>query len=784
MQDIFSSTRSYASLSLKDLLDAREEKHFDLMNKKNVIATAIGYYRIRKTDPWPTKEQPNMPGKKTNEPRTLDNSEVRPYSWPAVFVFVQNWLTEDELKSQSPSEAVEKLLILQDGRKVPVCVIHAPLQASTKNEVVEDQLLFPRNLISGGFPLIVNSQHQKRIASVGCLVTDGHTVYALTNKHVAGNSGTVIYSKLAGDEQAIGITSDYTVGRIPFKQVYPNWPGNYAYVNMDIGLIEVNNLNQWQTEVYQIGEMGKLADLHTGNITLNLIGARVAGYGAVSGKIFGEIQALFYRYKSVGGYEYLSDFLIGTPDGEKLNLHHGDSGTILMYEHNGSTTEENSWMPIGVLWGQHEMVDGPNNTVHPYGLATNLSSVLNHFEVDLVRGWNIDQNYIWGKVGHYTVGYWSVQCVTTRGNFKTFIHNNAGNISLKLEKINSDLDSKTNTDLVKDPTKGFCALADVPDIIWKQSKSYIDKKDGTKKGFKWGRKGDENPNHYADADFPVNGKTLYDYCNAAKKLTVEVWTKYYDDVDDANQVSKKERNTSKMGLLCFRVWQIYDYLVDAANHSHADKFIFGAGVLAHYIGDACQPLHGSYMSDGDPADNETIKYIPPRGGSKHPKGVPYDKVVNPGSGVHVAYEDHMVDDFIDDIREGIQIALVDSNSEVMKESIPSITNGQEAGYAILQLMKITQKAIPPKKIVETFKKYKGDRTELSQRLFDAYGTLTIECMARGSRYLAAVWEAAWNNSSKKITKFGKVTDDKLRSLYKNPNELPSLHLDTIKPILK
>ena len=106
------------------------------------------------------------------------------------------------------------------------------------------------------------------------------------------------------------------------------------------------------------------------------------------------------------------------------------------------------------------------------------------------------------------------------------------------------------------------------------------------------------------------------------------------------------------------------------------RFIFAAGVLAHYVGDACQPLHSSYMSDGNPKDNTTIMYTPPRGGSKHPKGVPYEKVVNPGSGVHVAYEDHMIDDFIGDIFPFVTDLLDRKTSVINKEPVVAINSAQ------------------------------------------------------------------------------------------------------------
>src|SRR6266849_173248 len=83
--------REFNMLSLTDLLGARQKNHVELMRKKNVVGTAVGLYLIRRADPWP----PKVPRQK-RPPRTLANSEVRPYSWPCILVFVKEW--EDESK--------------------------------------------------------------------------------------------------------------------------------------------------------------------------------------------------------------------------------------------------------------------------------------------------------------------------------------------------------------------------------------------------------------------------------------------------------------------------------------------------------------------------------------------------------------------------------------------------------------------------------------------------------------------------------------------------------------
>jgi hypothetical protein len=63
----------YDALSMLDLLDAREQYHIHLMRHPKVVATAVGYYRVRHEDTLPGVE----PAVKGKGPRTLTNSEVR-----------------------------------------------------------------------------------------------------------------------------------------------------------------------------------------------------------------------------------------------------------------------------------------------------------------------------------------------------------------------------------------------------------------------------------------------------------------------------------------------------------------------------------------------------------------------------------------------------------------------------------------------------------------------------------------------------------------------------------
>src|SRR5206468_2930572 len=160
-------------------------------------------------------------------------------------------------------------------------------------------------------------QGREHVATISCLLSDGHRTYALTNRHVAGDAGEVLYSKLNGRKEPIGRSSGKRLTRLPFDEVYWDCPGKDVYLNLDAGLIDIDDLSAWTAQVHGIGTLGPLADLPPNQIKLSLVGCRVVGFGAASGRMEGEITALLYRYKSIGGFEYLADFLIGPRTGRQ-----------------------------------------------------------------------------------------------------------------------------------------------------------------------------------------------------------------------------------------------------------------------------------------------------------------------------------------------------------------------------------------------------------------------------------------------------------------------------------
>src|SRR5205814_5990974 len=112
-------TNNFPNLSIKDLIEARDLFHVHLMNKKNVIATAVGKYLLRFSDL--DKNDQYVPAKKFPRPvRTLINSKVVPeISWPCILVFVDQWEDEAQLIHDNGNNIIPKSIYMPDGRIIP-----------------------------------------------------------------------------------------------------------------------------------------------------------------------------------------------------------------------------------------------------------------------------------------------------------------------------------------------------------------------------------------------------------------------------------------------------------------------------------------------------------------------------------------------------------------------------------------------------------------------------------------------------------------------------------------
>lgn len=812
MDPLFQSSDTFSSLSIKDLVEARDLFHYQLMNKKNVVATAIGPYRIRHDDDWPTQEHPRA--MKDRSPhaseRTLANSEVRPYSWPSVYVFVSKWETEADLAS-NPVDVVPRTLFLQDGRGVPVCVIEAKPNEFATDLMIDPNRLTPRNLLAPGTPLVNrDGQGMTRLATAGCLVRDGERYYVLTNRHAVGAAGTSIEALTVNRQHRIGHTAPRGLTREDLKDIYPAFKSTNQRLLMDIGLVDVDDVLQWKSEVPGIQPIGPVLDLYDNSFSLKLVTMKVVGQSAVSGLIRGQIDGLFYRYKALGGSEYIADFLIGAEthnldlnaevgapratrfqpkkreepekkDGKdpSLEVHHGDSGTVLYVEQVIRDPEHPEdrkrdtflYRPFAVLWGKEELGQEVRGA-HSYALATSLSTALDRLNLDYVRDLNADQTYIWGWVGHYAIGR-GLPLPTdlmVSQNLRAFVNANLDALAIEPDESLKN-DPRVRTADGQKPS--FVALADVPDNVWKSNVNYVVVTDATGKHHSVGpgsRGQTDNPNHFADLDLPYEGADSFlqlNFEDPTQYLNPKAWVEYFaalkpkfDAWDDA--LGKPHNN--HWGALPFRVHQLFDIMRAAALGKDPKLFLCAGGTLIHYVGDACQPLHTSYLSQGDPDD-----VIEKPGSTK--------KILR-ADGVHSGYEDDMIAYGYksQNLGEKLQQAIA-QGSDKPKEPI---VTGHDASKAIIELIVLTQKDVRPRDIVAKWVEVKGSRkSDRDAAMWDAFGVQTIGVMARGARYLAAIWQAAWKagNGDANIEKDAVVSHDDLMALYNRRDVVPSVALD-------
>src|SRR5262249_27838298 len=127
------------------------------------------------------------------------------------------------------------------------------------------------------------------------------------------------------------------------------------------------------------------------------------------------------------------------------------------------------------------------------------------------------------------------------------------------------------------------------------------------------------------------------------------------------------------GSLPFRVWQSYAAMVKLVAAGKVPEFVAAAGTLAHYVGDACQPLHVSFLHHGRPGHPEESK-------------------------VHSVYETSMVDRRAAELVKGV-------NDELKGRKVTEadrFQGGRAAADATVALMAATIKTLPPIDIVDAF----------------------------------------------------------------------------------
>jgi hypothetical protein len=730
--------KNFSALSFHDLVEARDFYHRQLMRKRNVVGTALGRFLFRRE------------GTPQKAPKTFANSAIRKFSWPCILVLVDQWIPDQDFGTSVKIENyIPPSIEMPDGRVIPVCVVEAKLEPAPPVTPLTPK--FPDNWIGGGYPVIADVQGAQHIASIGGLLTDGHLTYALTNRHVTGKAGEIVYSVLGGEKTEIGVSSELQISRAKFEEVYPEWPGKDVFVQMDIGLIEVHDLKKWTAQIYGIGAAGPMVDLSTDNLSLRLLDQPLEAFACGTGHMRGRIIGMFYRFKSVSGSEYVADFMIGPDGAHEFSTHHGDSGTLWLMKCDAPQNEPPPLpRPIAVQWGGQIFRAGGSSQEQPFALATCLSTVCRMLNVDFVQDWNTGQPEYWGAVGHYTIAEKACEIIKDPG-LKALMQANLASITYPLDQINAK-------DLEGLSTRNFVPLADVPDMVWKTGPH--------KRG---GMSSPEHANHFADMDkVDSKGQTLLQICEASdKNISPDRWLAYYTDpaIKDGSK-----------GLLPFRCWQIYNEMVNAVKDRDATRFICAAGILSHYVGDSCQPLHISYMFNGDPNDTEMVE-VPDKktGQTKQVK-----RAV--AAGVHSAYEDGLVNFHTPEIQAGLQSTL-----KGKPHGLPlNKKGGFGAARAVVGLMQQTFNQIQPKAIVDAFVKVRDLKPrDQADHLWQEFGERTVQVMASGARTLAMLWDSAWQEggATAALGRTGEINQTEFINLYTKPDFLPSCTLVQIGSVL-
>ncbi len=249
----------------------------------------------------------------------------------------------------------------------------------------------------------------------------------------------------------------------------------------------------------------------------------------------------------------------------------------------------------------------------------------------------------------------------------------------------------------------------------------------------------DSSNHFADMDQPGSGAdagvTLLDLIHKdPANLSIDRWNAFYAGLGEETR-----------GALPFRIWQMYDAMVAALKKGDVAAFVCIGGLMSHYAGDACQPLHVSYLHHGRP---------------DHPSEKP----------VHGAYETQMLDRF------GVEIVQLVNNGLGTRARGKTL-GGAGAAREIVDLMRSSLAVLPPMDIITAF----GEQPAPGQiaHMYDVLRDRTIDRLVAGVRTLARLWASAWhegNGAAIPDAKLAAIPTATLMALYDDKTFVPSYTL--------
>jgi hypothetical protein len=203
------------------------------------------------------------------------------------------------------------------------------------------------------------------------------------------------------------------------------------------------------------------------------------------------------------------------------------------------------------------------------------------------------------------------------------------------------------------------------------------------------------------------------------------------------------------------------------------RFVAAGGVMAHYVGDASQPLHCSYMHHGAPpmVTVDGRKYPVPRDSAKFKQFK-----TTAASKIHGIYEEQMLEIDTATALTGVDDALSKA------KTLPQVKNGHDAGMAVIRLMHDAQDRLSPMEIIDADDPSLGPKARATALWENTkIRKASMESLADSVRVLASLWESAWRiGNGKDIDKseLGEIDESALDKIYRrDKNFVPSLSLD-------
>ncbi len=252
-------------------------------------------------------------------------------------------LTNDEIIPKQIEGFPTDVIVGQVPRKMPQSVSGSVAARNSETLGTRPKPQVRRPLV-GGAQISSVIDESPEAGTLGCIVTDGTSYYALTNEHVVGPVGNEVYQPDNGN-------SNFLFGTVM---------QSVANATIDAAVVSFGAGEDFANYVLQVGSIQGTYNLQTTDVG-NCI---VQKSGNITGLTFGTVEAIDYTVVD-GQVTMTNQIKIEDIPGLSPFSQPGDSGAVVMNDH---------YQVVGLLWG------GENNESYACAIA----SVLSQLNVQMV----------------------------------------------------------------------------------------------------------------------------------------------------------------------------------------------------------------------------------------------------------------------------------------------------------------------------------------------------------------------------------------------------------------